>query len=145
MYNPHKLLRPLLPVLLVVSLGACGGGSYYGYHDGWSYYPYDYPWHYSSVGTWAVVGRPLVVVDTWTKNSFAHRRYRGYALQRHNSPSITYLAKQGGRTIEVVLTPRNDSTQIEIKTRNGEQPWDRDQAKALLGRILQDYKAPPAR
>lgn len=139
MYNVNKLLRPLSLALLLSSLGACGSE---GYYDGYNYYPYDYPWYYSPYGTWTVIRRPVVVVDGWAQRSFRHRQYRGYAVRRHNSPSITYLATQGNRTIEVVLTPRNDSTQIEIRARQGEKAWDREQAKVLLGRILAEYKAP---
>jgi hypothetical protein len=135
-----RRLRPLFLVLLAASLGGCGGGSYDYYYDGWYY-----PWYYSNYGTWTVVGRPLAVVDGWTQRSFEGREYRGYAIERHNSPSITYLAREGDRTIEVKLTPRNDSTHVEVRTRNGEEAWDREQSKVLMGRILKEYKARPAK
>ncbi|HSL70742.1 MAG TPA: hypothetical protein VK864_10910 [Longimicrobiales bacterium] len=132
-----KLIRPVVLMLAVSAVGACGSVD-----DDWSYYPYDYPWYYTTYGTWSTVRRPVIVVDGWTSRAFRHRPYRRYNIvRRHHSP-ISYTATRGDATIDVTLTELGDSTRIEVKARRGQDQWDREQAKALMGHILQEYKPP---
>jgi hypothetical protein len=128
------LIRPVALTLLIASLGACGNRVYTR-----DYYPYDYPWYYTRYGTYTVVRRPVVVVDGWTTRAFRYRPYRHYVVRRHNSPVITYSATNKTSNLEVSLTPLGDSTQVEVRARRGESKWDQEQAKVLLGHILQDY------
>ena len=130
-----KLLRPVALTLLVSSLGACSVG-----YNRRAYYPYDYPWYYTRYGTYTVVRRPVVVVDGWTNRAFRHRPYRGYNVRRHNSPTVEYAAEKGKAKIEVSLIPMGDSTQIEVRANRGAEAWDQEQARDLMGRILQEYK-----
>jgi hypothetical protein len=102
------------------------------------YYRYNYPWYYTPYGTYTVVRRPVIVVDDWTGRAFRYRPYRGYVIRRHNSPVIQYSATKGNATLEVDLTPLgDDSTRVEVKARRGGDKWDQNQAKALLGHILE--------
>lgn len=125
--------------MLAAMAGGCGHGSV-GYYDPY-WDPYYFPWHYSDWGAWTVVHRPVGVVDSWTRGTFMRPSYRGYMIQRHNSPQITYTATQGDHTYQVVLTQRNDSTQVEVRARNGADQWQREQARNLMGQILADYRA----
>jgi hypothetical protein len=138
MYMTRKLL---LATLLVAT--SCDSGNVAYYDSPWD--PYYYPWHYSPYGSWTVVRRPLPLVDGWTRREFQHRRYRGRAIERHNSPQITYTATQGDHTYEVILTGRNDSTQVEVRSRRGADKFERQQARELMGRILSEYKVDPPR
>jgi hypothetical protein len=129
-----KLIRPIAFALFVSSIGGCYSSTRS------AYYPYGYPWYYTPYGTYAVVRRPVVVVDTWTGRTFGYRPYRGYVVRRHNSPVIQYSATKGNSTLEVDLTSLGDSTKVEVRARNGGDKYDRNQAKILMGQILQDYK-----
>ena len=129
-----KLVRPVSLALLVCSLGACAVST------GRRYYDYDYPWYYTRYGTYTVVRRPVIVVDDWTGRTFRYRPYRGYVVRRHNSPVVEYKATKGKTTLEVDLTPMGDSTRVEVRARNGNDSWKPDEAKALMGHILKDYK-----
>lgn len=133
MYRIAKLIRPFALTLLVSSLGACAVGV----RDR-DYYDDDYRWYYTRYGTYTIVRRPVVVVDRWTTRAFRYRPYRGYHIRRHNSPVITYTATRGNSTLEVSLTPRGDSTQIDVRARTGEDDWDQKEAQALARHILQN-------
>jgi hypothetical protein len=133
MKNISKLARPVVLAFFVSMAGACAGSV-------GPYYPYDYPWYYTRYGTYTVVRRPVVVVDGWTSRAFRYRPYRHYRVRRHNSPIIVYNATNGQASIEVNLTPMGDSTQVEVRARRGEDKWDQDQARTLLGHILDEYK-----
>jgi hypothetical protein len=130
-----KLVRPVALALLVSSVGACGVSV--GQRP---YYPYEYPWHYTRYGTYTVIRRPVIVADGWTTRAFRYRPYRGYVVRRHNSPVIEYSASKGNATLEVNLIPVGDSTQIEVRARRGADKWDQEQARVLMGRILEEYK-----
>jgi hypothetical protein len=131
-----KLVRPVVLTLLVSIVGACAVNV----ANRRPYYPYDYPWYYSNYGTYTVVRRPVVVVDGWTTRAFRYRPYRGYVVQRHNSPVVEYKATRGDATLEVHLTPMADSTRVEVKARRGEDRWNKEQAKRLMGHILEEYE-----
>jgi hypothetical protein len=133
-----KLFRPIALTLLVSSVAAACVSNY-GYRR--RYYPYDYPWYYTRYGTYTTVRRPVVVVDGWTGRAFRYRPYRHYRVHRHNSPTIEYKATNGKADLEVSLIPLGDSTQIEVRARrdNSKEVWDQDQARDLLGRILEEY------
>ncbi|MGH7462313.1 MAG: hypothetical protein ACREMA_14980 [Longimicrobiales bacterium] len=135
-----KLLRPVALTVLISTLASACVSNNYGYRR--RYYPYDWPWYYTTYGTYTTVRRPVVVVDDWTGRAFRHRPYRGYAVRRHNSPTIEYQASKGKANIEVSLIPLGDSTQIEVRARRNAdaENWDQEQARDLLGRILQEYK-----
>jgi hypothetical protein len=133
MDGKYWLMSVLMVSGLASSLGGCS--STVGYYD-----PY-YPEYYSDFGSWTVIQRPIGVVDDWTRRAFRHSYYQGFAIARHNSPVITYTATQRERSYEVVLTPRNDSTQVEVRARVGTDQWDHEQAKRLLGQILAQYQA----
>ena len=133
----RKLIRPVVGLMLLSSVGtACGG-----YDDGWPYTAYDYPWYYSNYGTYTVVRRPVRVVDGWTTRAFRYRPYRGWRVRRHNSPTVEYKATKGNDVVEVSLIPMTDSTRIEVRARRGGEQVDKEQAKELLGAILQDYNS----
>ena len=132
-----KLIRPVVVLMLLSSAGTACGSSYY--DDDWPYSAYDYPWYYTRYGTYTVVRRPVRVVDGWTTRAFRYRPYRGWRIHRHNSPTIEYKATKGNDVVEVSLTPMKDSTRIEVKARKGADQYDQEQAKQLLGAILQDY------
>ena len=130
MFKMKKLVRPIALALLVSSVGGCGVG----YNR--AYYRYDYPWYYTPYGTYTVVRRPVIVVDDWTGRTFRYRPYRGYVVRRHNSPKIEYNATKGRSTLEVDLIPMGDSTKVEVRARNGEDKYNKEQARELMGRIL---------
>jgi hypothetical protein len=129
--------RPLILTLSVLGVIGCstGRGDYYG-----DYYGYDYPWGYNTWGTYSVVRRPVVVVDGWTNRAFRYRPYRGYAVRRYHHSPIKYTATKRNETLEVNLTEMGDSTRIEVRARKGENNWDKERAKRLMGDILRDYK-----
>ena len=136
MQQTRKLIRPVIIALIVA---ACGSGSSYydGYYDGPHYWgPNRYPWWYTSYGTYTVVHRRLHIVDGWAGRTFDRPTYRGYAVRRHNSPVIKYRATKEDQTIEVDLTPKGDSTQVEVRIRSGKKNWDKEQAKELQSLIL---------
>lgn len=126
--------RPIVLMLLVLGAIAC----WFGVRRG-PYYPYRYPWYYSNYGTYTVVRQPVVVVDRWTDRAFRYRPYRGYVVRQHHSP-VTYTATRGDETLEVNLIAMSDSTRVEVRARKGEDKWDRERARTLMGDILQDYK-----
>jgi hypothetical protein len=137
MQTLRKLIRPIVGLMLLTSVGtACGG-----YDDGWPYTAYDYPWYYANYGTYTVVRRPIRVVDGWTTRAFRYRPYRGWRIHRHNSPTIEYKATKGNDVVEVSLIPMTDSTRVEVRTRRNGGQVDKEQAKELLGAILQDYNS----
>lgn len=130
----NRIMQPFALALVVVAGGACHSGYYS------EYYPYDYPWNYTAYGAYTVVHRPLHVVDGWTSRAFGDRRYRGYAVRRHNSPVIVYNATKDDRAYEVNITPLGgDSVGVEIRARQGDDNWDKKRAKVLLGNILSEY------
>ncbi|MGH7678654.1 MAG: hypothetical protein ACRENU_09325 [Gemmatimonadaceae bacterium] len=139
MSTAARRARPIILTLSVLGMIGCSWG--YGQDPYYSYnYDYDYPWYYNTYGTYAVVRRPVVEVDGWTTRTFRNRPYRGYNVRRHNSSPITYSATRKDETLEVNLTGMDDSTRVEIKARKGDDKWDKERAKALMGEILKDYK-----
>jgi hypothetical protein len=138
MRNVSSFVGVLSFAALAAIAGSCS--SSVGYYDPY-WDPYYFPWHYSTYGAWTVVHRPAVVVDGWTRSAFNRRPYRGHAVSRRQHSPITYTAVKGDRTYEVVLTERNDSTQVEVRARRGADRWEQQQARELMGRILADYKA----
>ena len=134
MQNISKAARPILLALFVSMIGgACAARV-------GPYYPYGYPWYYTPYGTYTVVRRPVVVVDGWTQRTFHRRPYRRYHVRRHNSPVIEYTATNGKAQLQVSLTPLGDSTQIEVRARPTENKYDQDQARTLMGQILNEYQ-----
>lgn len=128
--------RPIILTLSIVGLIGCSVST--GRDD--YYYRNRYPYYYNTYGTYTVVRRPVVVVDGWTNRAFRYRPYRGFVVRRHNSSPINYTASKKDETLEVNLTGMGDSTRVEVKARKGNDNWNKERAKSLMGAILRDYK-----
>lgn len=143
MRNP-RFVRPFVLALFFVLAGSCGSA------DDW-FYPYDYGydwdwdwddyyWNRTPFGGYTIVRRPVYVVDGWTDAAFRTRPYRNYRVRRHNSPVVVYTATKGDRTVEVNLTPMQDSTRVEVRTRRGKDRWEPQPAQIVMGSILNRSK-----
>ena len=97
---------------------------------------YDYDYYPTRYGTYTIVRRPIRVVDPWAGRALRRRRYRRYRIRRHNSPEIVYTATAENSTLEVKLTPMGNETRVEVSARNGEDAGDQEEARLLLGYIL---------
>jgi hypothetical protein len=126
--------RPIILMSFVLGVIGCSVSS------GRDRYYYRYPYAYDNYGTYTVVRRPVVVVDGWTTRAFRYRPYRGYVVRRtHHSP-IKYTASRRDETLEVNLIEMGDSTRVEVRARKGDDNWNKERARGLMGVILRDYK-----